>query len=289
MKSLSDIPKIKFKQTEQISGFEILDLHQLLTKDYSSEKHNPFTAHRINFYALLLNTKGEINHPVYFSTVKVKENECLLLAPGQVHAFNEAAQYHGFLILFTVAFVEQYVAQSTIKEVNQLFNYFNGINKLVIPDEGTQLIQGLINEFQTPSNFQQHVIGSILSTFLLRLASIKKDFVHVSYSRALDSFNNFRLLLEEQYKVSRDAKYYAHELGFSYKHLNQVCKDIVKKTAKEFIDDYIILEAKRHLAASKLSIKELSFQLGFDEPTNFLKYFKKQTQQTPLEFRKKLS
>ena len=99
-------------------------------------------------------------------------------------------------------------------------------------------------------------------------------------------FNDFRNHLVKNYKKTRNAKDYAQTMNISYKHLNNICKSILGKTAKEFIDDYLILETKRHLASSNISIKELTFKMGFDEPTNFVKFFKKHTQQTPSQFKK---
>jgi AraC-like DNA-binding protein len=70
--------------------------------------------------------------------------------------------------------------------------------------------------------------------------------------------------------------------------LNTVSKTVVHQTAKAFIDSFVILEAKRLLVATTLSVKEISYECGFDEPTNFLKYFKKHTNLTPTQFRKTL-
>ena len=75
-------------------------------------------------------------------------------------------------------------------------------------------------------------------------------------------------------------------MDISYKHLNDICKAVLGQTAKEFIDKYLILETKRHLASSNISVKELTFQMGFDEPTNFIKFFKRHTHQTPSQFKK---
>ena len=60
---------------------------------------------------------------------------------------------------------------------------------------------------------------------------------------------------------------------------------ILGSTPKKIIDDRIMLEAKRLLAHSSESVKEISYSLGFDEPTNFVKYFRKHHLSTPIEFR----
>ena len=84
---------------------------------------------------------------------------------------------------------------------------------------------------------------------------------------------------------SRNADFYAKKMNITYKHLNVICKEVVNITAKRFIDEFVILEAKRQLINSAVKSTELAFSLGFEEPTNFIKYFKKFTGLTPNRFK----
>ena len=67
--------------------------------------------------------------------------------------------------------------------------------------------------------------------------------------------------------------------------MNQATSKVLGKSPKELIDDRILLEAKRLLVHGNKSIKEIGFELGFEEPTNFIKYFRKHIGKTPMEFR----
>ncbi len=71
------------------------------------------------------------------------------------------------------------------------------------------------------------------------------------------------------------------------KKLNRITQSIINKTSKEFIDDRVVLEIKRLLLHSHESVKEISYQLNFDEPTNLVKYFKKHTGISPAGFKEK--
>jgi AraC family transcriptional activator of pobA len=62
-------------------------------------------------------------------------------------------------------------------------------------------------------------------------------------------------------------------------------RQVLNKTAKEFIEEQVILEAKRLLAQGSRPIKEIAYELGFSEPTNMVKFFKKHTHTTPAAFR----
>ena len=74
-------------------------------------------------------------------------------------------------------------------------------------------------------------------------------------------------------------------LSVSTKHLNGIVKEFTLNTAKHFIDNFVILEAKRAIVSSNYSLKEIGYIVGFDEVTNFTKFFKKHTGITPKQFK----
>jgi len=74
-------------------------------------------------------------------------------------------------------------------------------------------------------------------------------------------------------------------MNVSEKKLTNATKKIAGRTPKELIDDRVMLEAKRLLTHTNHSIKEIGYELGFEEPTNFIKFFKKHAAKTPIEFR----
>ena len=86
---------------------------------------------------------------------------------------------------------------------------------------------------------------------------------------------------------SKKVNFYASKLGFSSKKLNTIINYVTSKKAKEFIDDVVIIKAKKNLLHSNLSVKEIAFKLGFKDPTNFYKYFRKHTSFTPDSYKKR--
>jgi len=97
--------------------------------------------------------------------------------------------------------------------------------------------------------------------------------------------NYFKKLLDDNFITQKRVSFYCQELNISPKRLNKTTSKIFGKTPKNIIDDRVLLESKRLLAHTGESIKEISFSLGFEELTNFIKYFKKHTNKTPVEFR----
>ena len=115
-----------------------------------------------------------------------------------------------------------------------------------------------------------------------KLNSKRGSFIN---KRDNDLLNEFNLLLSENLNNSRSVKYYASLLAISTKKLNSITKICWGLTAKEYIKEKIIYESKKILLETPDTIKEISYTLGFTEPTNFNKFFKKFTSTTPLQFR----
>jgi len=98
-------------------------------------------------------------------------------------------------------------------------------------------------------------------------------------------FVAFRRLVERNLAQSRSVQYYARQLAVSPKKLNALTRQVLNKTAEEFIEEQVILEAQRLLAQGNMPVKEIAYQLGFSEPTNLVKFFKKHTHTSPAAFR----
>lgn len=128
-----------------------------------------------------------------------------------------------------------------------------------------------------------------MHNFLLHSERKKREqnFVELKKDANLDYVMLFKDLLEQHYKNQKQVSYYVKELFISEKRLNQATSKLFGKTSKEIINDRVMLEAKRILAHTNESVKEICYSLGFEEPTNFVKYFKKHSGATPTEFREK--
>ncbi|HKI89983.1 MAG TPA: helix-turn-helix domain-containing protein, partial [Draconibacterium sp.] len=97
---------------------------------------------------------------------------------------------------------------------------------------------------------------------------------------------SFKILVNEHFSAWHQTTDYANELNVTPDYLNRVIKSLTGKTAKEFIQARIVIEAKRLIAFSDLNAKEIGYQLGFTEPANFSAFFKKNTGLPPSQFNK---
>jgi len=289
-----DIPKIEFDR-EQDPRVEVVDFKQLVVKLDRSKDHNPFSVHKIEFYLILLVTKGTYTHFVDFKSYELREGSALFIAKNQVHHFTESLSDAGGLgIIFSSLFADKHQLLSQKLQLNRLFNYH--IETPVIHQEELggdsflEIGEILLREYKVERVFAKaEMLSSLLHILLLRAERAKEtQSIDGIKPQWLETFSAFRDLLEEKYTSSRSSRDYASKLFISYKFLNDIVKKLSGKTAKAFIDDFVTIEIKRQLVTTSLTVKEISYQTGFEEPANMVKFFKKKTGLTPLKFRQRI-
>lgn len=102
-------------------------------------------------------------------------------------------------------------------------------------------------------------------------------------------FTRFRTLVEENYRQRWSIADYAASMGISESRLNRICRSFTRKTAFEVVQDRILLEAQRYLVYTAAPISEIAYELGFNDPAYFCRFFKKKTGRTAKAFRQERS
>ncbi len=287
-----EIPNILFNRYKSME-IEVMTFTQLSSRLQRSKDHDPFAPHRINFFLILIVSKKSYTHFVDFKSYTLKAGSALFIAKNQVHRFEEGLrEADGFAIVFSGVFIEKYYLLSENLKLNRLFNYH--IESPVIhqkemrQDSFIGLANKLHEEYVFPNDFaKSDMLRTLLHVLLLKAERAKEmqSAVHSVKVRWLEIFGSFKKMLEKEYANTRSSRFYADKLLVSYKFLNDVVKKMTGKTVKTFIDDFVTIEIKRYLVSTRLSIKEIAYQTGFEEPANMIKFFKKNTQTTPLKFR----
>jgi AraC-like DNA-binding protein len=288
---LKNIPNITFQKDENTTDFEFINLTTLFDKLSHVEDHNPTQPHRISFFALLVVTQGTGSHQIDLIDYEIKSGTVLKIAKGQVHAFQKNPNYQGYLILFTESFVLHYFSKSSINLISHLYNHylFSPISNEISLNE--TFLSQLKSEIQEDNSVtQKNIIASVINIYLLQLERHAKTKVFEDYNpKHLDVFIAFKNLVENHFTTTRNVQDYSEMLSISRKLLNQLVKNITLNTAKVYIDNYVVLEAKRNIITTKQSIKEIAFEMGFDEVTNFTKFFKKNTGVSPKVFKSEVN
>ena len=173
----------------------------------------------------------------------------------------------------------------------QLFNELLGVPKIQLSHADFDTIQSSIsrmeNEYLNPlDDYSLGIIRSELHILITKLYRIKsKEHQIVVGKKYLSQFITFQELVENHVVKTTRVSDYAKMMSISTKTLNTISKSIVNKTAKEFVDEISAKQIKRLLINTSLPIKEIAYASGFEETTNFYKYFKRQVGMTPEQYR----
>lgn len=280
------IKKYQFKEGMKLE-FEILDLGQILQLKEDMMK----VPHRAQFYHVLWIEKGHGTHYVDFKPVPIEDNSIIFIPFNSVNVYDFDGSYEGKVILFTESFFCKNNDDHQFLHSSILFSDLYDTTKMRFQSKGSDLkisINSMEAEYKKSLDSAQYqLLHNMLHIFLLQAErEIKQQgFNELKPSVQLDQLLAFKSLLEKQYREEKSVKYYASELHLSEKQLNKATTSILDKTPKQIIDERVLLESKRLLAHSSQSVKEIAYDLGYDEPTNFIKYFKKHVLHTPSEFR----
>lgn len=283
----SEIKKFTFRSDINVE-IEILSLRKL-TKD--SEQHL-LAPHRTNFYHIFLFENCQPNHVVDFEPIKVKPNSLLFIDKDRVHQFDRLLDYEGTLLIFTDNFFAVSDNDTGFLKSSTLFN--NPIDNIMIhPDtvyfkKYIELFRNIDEELNLPRDRSQHIILRNLVHNLLLIADREKQkqgHMIPKKSVDLDYTLLFRDLLETNYTKLKGVNDYAKFICITERRLGQATVNILGRLPKEIINDRILLEAKRLLVHTHLSVKEVGQKLGYEDPAYFVRYFKKNIKTTPVEFR----
>jgi AraC-like DNA-binding protein len=285
------IPQIKFiPSSDKNLGIEVIDLSEIYKRSHDETINFATKPHRVFFHNLLYITQGSGTHFIDFNTYAVKAGSVVFINKNQVHSFDLINKPQGKLIIFTDEFLATifstmktplFAPCHLLKSYSPAFSLANNTRNTC-----DVLLTEINKEYQL-THTDLSFLNLLFSALLTKLTSARLQFYeqHLSESRSRN-FTKFIALLESKYTLIRDAKDYACMLNMTYKSLNQICKLATNQTTKQLIDAHIILEAKRKLAIEDIRVQQLADELGFDEVTNFVKYFKKHTLLTPSQFKK---
>jgi AraC family transcriptional activator of pobA len=281
-----DIQKYDFKEGLP-QEFEILDMGQLCV-EFSEEVTTP---HRAEFYQILWFEKGSPIHMVDFNSIKTEPNTLVFVNKNSVQQFDTTFNYDGKVILFTDNFFCKEETDVKFLKSTILFNDLISVSGVSISNISSLFsifIKLIETEFKnSKDHYQSDILRNYLRNLLLLSEREKKsqNFIEIKKGTNLDHVMYFKDLLENQFLHDKLVNSYANQMYITKKRLNTATTSILGLSPKQIIDARIMLEAKRLLVHTNQSVKEISFHLGFDESTNFIKFFRKHHNTTPLEFR----
>jgi AraC-like DNA-binding protein len=255
----------------------------------AAQKVSLMGAHRDDHYIFLLQLTGRSKCMVDFQFFNVQKNTLFFILPGQVHRYLDldkatsgwfvALEIEGVPEQFRTILEDPFLSQkpfqseaATLKPILQCLQliYDTSCHQPALP-YSRQMIQGLLTSFV-----------AMVAAVYIQQPKILPDKV----PRSLAITRLFRKSLSGQYKTMKSPSDYAVALNLSLSYLNEVVKATTGFAVSHWIQQEIILEAKRLLYYSDCSVKEIAYELGYEDHTYFSRLFKKTVSLTPGEFRR---
>ncbi len=259
---------------------------RLLTE---TNKGRTTAPHRTNFYRVIWFQKGKPYHTVDFEKIKIASPSLLFIHKDKIHKFDKDTLHDGKVLIFTDDFLFRTERDGNFSSSNRIFNATSPPLLISnVSDSITSLIDLIEIEIKDGNQeLKGDLLYHLLNVFLYKSERAAANlYPSINENASNKLVGSFIELVERKFKTRSNIEEYATVLNVTTSKLNEKVFAVKGKTCKEIVTDRVILEAKRLLVHSTLSVKEIGFELGFKEPTNFIKFFHSNMHQTPIQFQK---
>ena len=248
--------------------------------------------HRHNYYSVIWPFSGSGRHLIDFNEYPILPHYIFFVSPKQVHQIISDPETTGLVILFT----PEFLMKNSIREdfISNLRLFRNSSDTPALP-LANPMLQNLLlfathmkEAYASEQELKYETIGAYLKLFLIecnRHCSLFPDTNTQSLEVGKSMVQRFKNLVETHFQQWHQVKEYAAALSVSPNYLNEVIKSTIGISAKDFIQNRLLLEAKRTAVFTGKSSKEIAFELGFDDPSHFSKFFRSGAGQSLLEFK----
>ena len=274
--------------------FHIMDVS---IKDSNRILAYPF---RMDAYMVIYCVQGHVKLSVNLSEYDLRSGMVFLNHPGNIMRVNQLVETGNEDLRYVCVLMSKDFVNNLMVDINRILT-----QDLSLMDNPTLLLNDaqiamlkehvhlMINLVQSDSTLKLESLRSVLSSLFYYVAgawALRDEVTKSSTKNAVSGrsktvFDQFIKLVNENFVMYRNVGFYADRLSLTPKYLSRIIKEASGRSAPEWIDDYVILEAKNLLKYSGLAIKEIVYKLNFPSQSVFYKFFKARTGMTPTEYK----
>ena len=251
-----------------------------------------YAPHRHTYHEIFVVQSGRGHHSIDGHAIALVPSTVSLITRGQVHIVEHLTDFTGWLVRFSDEFLPAGHISPTWNYHATLFNKLGHRHTLTIEpsDLGAlaRVLDLIEDEWRNPIAFHAHsALQHLLSLLIIRLERVYQHALAATHHDHAEYhvYQQFMTLLEYHFASHHDVQYYATALQIAPIKLSRTVRRITGTPTKQVIDERIVLEAKRYLQYTDLSIKEIAFALGYSDLFHLIKTFKRLTGVAPQSFR----
>ena len=247
--------------------------------------------HRHDFFEVLYLSNGTGYHVIDGNKYKIAPPCVFFMSPGQAHKIEFSNDIEGYIFIFTSEF---YLINQNNQNRLIEFPFFFTVRQDNPPlalktEENINFIESLfergISEIKK-QDYSTDLLRSILDLILTISASLyQNEGINLQKGKGHILVKKFFQLMEENYHNKLSVNEYADLLSVTPNHLTQTVLMLTGKTSSQLIREKLIMEIKRMLVHTNLSVSEIAYKLNFPDQSYFSKFFKRETKISPLQFR----
>lgn len=240
--------------------------------------------HRHNFHEIVWLQQGSATHLLDGDLSDLPAQTLLVIPRGRIHRFYPGEGCISWVLKFSDEFLlnpcpllfSRIAGQTFLSLPCEHVEFFERVFALLLREYGQTAPDRLV----TPRHLLAALIARMEELFLLQAGIVPHD-----YSRTLSIWSRFSELLEQRFRTHHAVSYYAAQLGLSPRRLGEVVRLYTGRYVSDVIDERLVVEAKRMILYSGRSIKEIAYELGFEEHSYFSKVFRKVAGTPPTSFK----
>ena len=250
--------------------------------DWTIPAHRHVGLHQIQFLE-----RGHISGTVDGRPVEAAAPAILLIAPGSVHGFRHARDTSGHQLTIPSATLQQLLAGTRLAGAGLGSSFVLTELALEARAECTTLFDMLAREFR--GHGAGRVPALLAAATLLAVLLLRLHGEHTQKEQAPGArdalVQRFRALAERHFREHRGLPFYAQALGVTPDHLSRSCRNATRQSALQLLHERLMLEARRLLAYTPMSVLEVAAAIGYQDPAYFSKFFARATGHSPSQYR----
>lgn len=252
---------------------------------------------RLNALIIGVGTEGETSLTSNLQEFQLKKDSLFIFSPKHILQVQSNNRFKAHLIVIAPDFLKRINIDT--KRMIPLFLQFGSLPCMELTHAESQSLRSFISMVEqelkgSETDFSSEIIGGLIAATIYKVGDILTHYLteHPEvdspiHNRAEEYFRQFTELLGEHYKHERSVGFYARQLCITPKYLTTLIKRISGKSVSEWIDNYVILEAKTLLKYSNMSVQEIAYYLNFPNQSFFGSYFKRNAGMSPSQYKAK--